>query len=516
MSASIPSLFSRRRVLASAVTAGLTASVLGVAGCKVQVSADSGPTTSSGGAVQIPDPVGTLPSGDVTIKWLSGGPGSKSNVFKAVFPAYHDKHPNLTVQYDELPNDKITEVLPLQLRNGNPDDVFQVVGVPLNDLVTGGKLAALDDFVPDFANWKKAIPFGVIVPGVNEFDGKTYSLPASSNVLTGRLLLYGTQLMQDAGFDPQSTPLTLDDFRTAAKKITAAGNGKTYGFLLGGKATGPISDAVENLVQMNGGTPSFDWTTGRYNYAQDMVVEVIDLFKAMQSDGSFFPGWASLTAQQARAQMPLGHAGMMLQGAWNFPVWKASNPDYAYGVSMPPGPKDHGYIGCSVGGGNGYSVYAKAPDGHKQVAGDLFHFFGSEQGQEAWARIDGAADPSWSATAVEAARKSGDLSDQDERAFDIFDQICRLAPSPYVRNPDAQQASLVLKAVKPALGDIIQGYLTGQIADLSKALTQLNDASEAALDTAIATATKRGAKVSRDDWTFPNWDPSKDFGADSY
>jgi multiple sugar transport system substrate-binding protein len=213
--------------------------------------------------------------------------------------------------------------------------------------------------------------------------------------------------------------------------------------------------------------------------------------------------------------MPLGRGGMMLQGAWNFPVWKQGFPDFSYGVARPPAPAKHGYVTGSLVG-NAYSVAVNAPEDHKAVAGDLFHFLGSQPGQELWARFDGSADPIWDQETLATLRKSGDLSEQDTKAFEIFDQMARIGPEPVIANPANEKVKLALKPVNPDLGSIVQGYLTGQIDNLKNALEDLDKRSEAALDTAIATAKKRGAAVSRDDWTFPQWDPSKDFGKADY
>ena len=65
--------------------------------------------------------------------------------------------------------------------------------------------------------------------------------------------------------------------------------------------------------------------------------------------------------------------------------------------------------------------------------------------------------------------------------------------------------------VSPHLGDIIQGYLGGQVSDLRGELTKLSDAFSRDLDTAIEEASAAGANVSRDDWAFPDWERGQDY-----
>lgn len=502
---------SRRGLLVGAVGVSAVAG-LGAAGCSVQTTSD---TKAGGeGTITIPDPVGPLPTGDVDIHWMSGGPGAKSEVFKRLFPAYTAKHPNLKITYDELPNAKIAEALPLQVRNNQLPDVFQLLGIPIGELVSGNKLAALDDVVPDFAAWKAAMPFGVIVAGRNEFDGKTYALPTDTSRRCN-MLLFNTELMKAADVDPAAKPFDLDEFRAMAKKLTGLGQGKSYGLMVGGKG-GALGGPVGEMTMLNGGPPDFDWKTGRYVYNNPTKIAVIEQFKAMLADGSFFPGWASLGDQEARAQMPLGRAAMILNGPWNFPVWANDAPDFAYGVAPMPAPTDRGFITVGLGG-NSYAVSANAPKDHQQVAGDLLHFLGSEAGQQAWAQYDGSADPAWSTTAVDDVRKSGKLREKDSTAFGIFDEMVRLGPDPVIRNPKGAQAvTLAQRNVTPGVADIIQGYLLGDVANLSKALQTLSDQSESELDRAIAVARKNGAEVDRDQWVFPNWDPSKNFAQADY
>lgn len=193
-------------------------------------------------------------------------------------------------------------------------------------------------------------------------------------------------------------------------------------------------------------------------------------------------------------------------------------PDFRYGVARPPAPEttSTGLISYSPGGGNPYVVYAKAPQDHKIIAGDLLHYLGTEAGQTTWALSDGAADPAWSPKALKTAQESPDLRPQDKASFAIYDDLLRLGPSPQLRNPDVDQVQLALKPVTPSAADIVSGVLTGQIDDAKRALIELDSQSERALDAAIKTARRRGAKVAREDWHFPDWNPTEDYKDSQY
>ena len=462
----------------------------------------------------LPDTGAKLPSGPAKIRWLNGGPGPKTYFFNDFLAAYKKKHPNITVHYDELPNNKIAEVLPIQLRSGDVADVFLVVNVPMSELVSAGRLAALDDVIPDFAEWKKSFPFGTLTSGVQVFGGKTYAITPSSD-RRSTLLLYNTEYLQKAGYDPAAKPLTWDEFRAAAKKVTQQGNGDYYGLILPGVFQGVVFDLaqVAGVQLTQGRTQSgngIDWRTGEFNYHADGMVALLELLKAIKADGSLFPGFASLKDEQSRARFAQGAAGMTLSGPWNFPVWKEQNPTFKYGVSRLPGPAD-AHLAYSVGGSNQFAVYAGAGAEQKAIAGDMLYYLGTESGQRAWDRLTGAADPAWSPRAMRDILASNVIDAPNRAALKIFDGTVRLAPSPLVRNPDSEQVQLAFKAPKPNLGQVVQGVLTGQLTDVGKALRDLSDRSERALDQAIAKARAKGADVSRDDWKFANWDPAKDY-----
>ncbi|MGW0801498.1 ABC transporter substrate-binding protein [Nonomuraea sp. NPDC002799] len=493
---------------------------LGGLGAGVALSACSVSTSSGGSSPKptalpfdLPETGAKLPTGATTVRWLNGGPGPKTYFFNDFIAAYKNKHPNISVQYDELPNNKIAEVLPIQLRGGDVADVFLVIDVPISELVAGGRLAALDDVIPNFAEWKKAFPFGTLTPGVQVFGGKTYAITPSSD-RRSTLLLHNTEYLQKAGYDPAAKPFTWEEFRAAAKKVTQQGNGKYFGLIL----PQVFGGVVVNLAQLAGvrlADNGIDWRTGEFNYHDDGVVALVELLLAIKADGSLFPGFAALKDEQARARMAQGAAGMTLSGPWNFPVWKEQNPAFKYGVSRLPGP-DGGHAAYAVGGSNQFAVHANAGADQKAIAGDMLYHLGTESGQLAWNRLTGAADPAWSPQAMKAILASDALDAPNRAALKIFDETVRLAPSPLVRNPDNEHVQVAFTPPKPNLAQVVQGILTGQLTDARKALRDLSDRSDKALDQAIAKAKSQGTDVSRDDWKFANWDPAQDYTEADY
>jgi multiple sugar transport system substrate-binding protein len=505
------------KAASAAGTAGTTAPAAGTATGSPRVGASPSAVSTE---IQIVNSGAKLPTDKVNFRWVDSG-DQKAVFLKQYFALYQQAHPNITIQYDPLPWNEIGKVVPLGVQNGNAHDVFQVpLNVPGPQAVTEGWVAPLDDLIPNFQEWKKAFPNGAFASGITDFNGKTYTIPLTSNQRYSTLILYNSEIMQKAGYDPSAKPLTWDEFRAAAKKITQQGAGKYYGLIIGGNQTNQWSDFVGSLGRMAGApgsggdniTNNIDYRTGEYTFTTDAYLGALDLLLALKGDGSIFPGSNALTAPQARSQMPQGAAGMILQGPWNVPQWKREAPNFKFGVGSQPVPNTGTPLPLSYGpgGSNLLWVYAKSPN--KAIAADIFSYLGTEQGQTAWGTISDGAD----APIFPSASKNAKLDPEAQQAQQLFIQQMRLRPDPAVRNPDVSLVDLELKTLTPNFGQVLQGLYTGQIKDPKAAMQDLKDRTEKELDRAIKAAQAKGAKVSRDDWKFPNWDPTKDFTEADY
>jgi multiple sugar transport system substrate-binding protein len=508
----------------TAASSAAAASVVATSTAKVAATTASAASVASAAPTAVPavtaqdikivDTGANLPTDKVTLHWLQSGPGPKGIFQAQFFKAYQAAHPNISIDFQELPWANISQVLPLGIQNGNAPDIFQLPpAISGAQAVAQGWVTPLDDLIPNITEWKKAFPTGAFIEGITMFNGKTYSFPLSSNMRYDTLTLYHLDAMQQAGYDPASKPFTWDEFRQAAKKLTAQGNGKYYGLMLEGKDTTRFTSWVQNLAQMAGAIGgAMNWKTGEYNYAGDEFLAAMNLLLAIKADGSIFPGSLSLNAAQARAQIPQGSAAMILQGPWNIPQWEQTSPNFKFGVASQPVPNSGPALPLTYapGGSNLYWLYNKSKLG--AVAGDLFDQLGTLPNQIGLAKVGGVSDPAIFPQALQQAH----LDALQTKAATLFDQQLRVAPSPDVRNPDVSVAEAEMHHLTPDIGETLQGIYTGQISNAKQALQDLVDRSNKELDRAIKAAQAKGAKVTRDDWVFPNWDPTKDYSPDDY
>lgn len=461
----------------------------------------------------IPESGAELPTEPVNFGYFNSG-DYKGVFFRQYFEAYQQAHPNITIDYQGISGAESDKIIPLGIQNGNAPDCFQsLASISGSQMVSEGWVRPLDDIVPDFENWKQNFPKSVLVEGINVFGGKLYSLPYVSSKQYASLLFFNNAYMEQAGFDPAASHLTWDDFRAAAKKITEQGQGQYYGFIIGGQQTGRWAQVVSNLAQLAGAPGgTFNWATGDFNYTSDQFLGAIDLMLAIQADGSLFPGSISINAPEARSRFPQGAAGMIMQGTWNIPQWIAENPDFQFGVSSTPIPAESSSPRMGYGPGPSIPMWVNASTQYPEIAGDMFHYLGSAEGQRAFATITNGSDRPMLDSAIESAA----LDERVRTSYAIFDEQLRIQPSPFVRNPQAEQVALAQRRLSPDFGEIVQGLIAGQLSDPQAALEDLQGRANAELDAAIKVAQDQGAEVSRDDWVFPNWDPDTDYAEEMY
>lgn len=463
--------------------------------------------------ITIPDAGAQLPTEPVEFQWMDSG-DAKALFFKAYFSAYMQAHPNISIVYETFPFAQLGETITAGVQNGNAPDVFQLPGsIPAPEVIREGWVAPIDDLIPDFEGWKSAFPAGSFFEGFNQYEGKTYSFPITKSTGYTTLMYSHAAYMQAAGLDP-SKALTLDEFREACRTITEQGNGNYFGLMIAAKEGNQLAAFVERLAWMDTIANDFDWRTGTWNYTSDQYLATIELLLALKADGSIFPGSSSMNAPQARAQFPQGQAGILLDGTYAIPGWLKDNPDFDFGVTGQPIPNSRQITPTSrdlgVTGSNLMWIYSGSEN--KAIAGDMFHYIGSPEGNAAFTSISGGGQPS----IYPQNNQDPNIDPRSQLALKIVNDQTRLEPMPEVRNPEVAQVNLESRVLTPSIAEVIQGIFVGQISDPKAAMKDLADRSQQELERSIKAAQDKGASVSFDDWIFPNWDPAQDYTEDDY
>ncbi|MFV0359006.1 ABC transporter substrate-binding protein [Tropicimonas sp.] len=467
---------------------------------------------------------GELPPADGPVRWLDSG--DTKGVFLKRALAEYGQARGVDVVYDGLPWNEIATVLPLGIRNGSAPDTFCLPnGMEPSVALAEGWIQPIEEHIPDFETWRQAFPDGAFVEGINVFGGKTYGFPFSSERRFNNALLFDRKMMDEAGYGHigADRALTFDEMRDAARKITENAGGRAFGFIIGGNQLGRWGNTATMLAQRGGATvgsngllEGMDMMTGEFVYGGDEYVAGVELLLALRDDGSVFPGVLTINAPQAREFITQGAAGMIVQGPWNIPIWEANAPHFDFGVSPGPAPDESG-LGNSVWvlqlPNTGNMMWLNAAARNAAYVGDFFHWLGSLDGQVAYANVASCADPAIFPETV----KLVDLSARAVAMLEMAGKYVRIAPNPFVRNPDLAAVAAAYVDPTPNLAQAVQGLFAGQLSDVRGTLGKVADARNKALDDAIAKARAGGANVSRDDFAFQGvWTPAADFGPADY
>ena len=468
-----------RRALAVALVAG---GAFSLSACSL-VGAPSPQTSEGGGEVTlaiVPDPTGA------------------SDLYREQMDRCEDENPGLKVNIIENPADQQLNAVEFMFQQGDGTDVFQAQGqAALDRFYQKGWVASLTDYADE--DFIAAFPEGTlsdpVLSGLYR-DDELVSIPLTWGGWSYvSVLLYNKDVLSASGFD--GPPETWSDLDEIARKVSADNAGTTYGFAPTTGTASVINYTVPTGAAATIVTNGLDLTTGEANVSDEDFVGFVDTLTAMQADGVLEPGWESWDGTKGFQEMAAGRLAMYVTAPWHVAQIRQLNPDLDLGIAAPPVP-DSGRqaYNAQLSTFNPHwsmSSESKNPDGAWQVMSCL----GSEQFQSAYYEKFGTF------TAIESAWRGKTTEDQTA-IVDIADETVRSAPNPALLSEggaaifNALAGQTGLNPVAAAAAAIIQNQPFGPIA--------------ASLDEQINNAVDQVEGASRDDITFPDWDPLENYG----
>ncbi|MFC7404174.1 ABC transporter substrate-binding protein [Georgenia alba] len=398
-------------------------------------------------------------------------------------------------------NDPARATEALQLANQSnqlPDIYSNILGLPLSALAEAGWLTPID--LSDEA--RSRLPEGSFVDGVTVLDGNVYGLPVLSDRQYWACTWYNSEIAEEVGFEG---PQSYDEFRSALRAIADHGTYAPMTLALGDSDR--MRDQIDDLAQA-GGFPGYEglrFDTGEFDFTHDAYVNAIELFKEISDSGWLLPGTSSLQVPDARGRWAAGEIGFFIDGPWAPGGVRALNESFLPKMAVSGELTPEGEELVITRGAPAATWFVAGSTSHPEAAGRLVETFTQDDYQRALAE------------AMDQPPMNLDLVAQAEviepyawLAQDFKNRVFR-APEPEVRNVAVTEALANSMPVAPHLGDIVQGYLGGDVDDLHTELVRLNDIFDRDLDAAIAKANGAGADVSRADWEFPDWVRGEDY-----
>jgi len=186
-----------------------------VVGCGSSGGSDKKASTGSG---PVPEP-----AKPVTITF-SSWVGSEPDM-KRLAAAFHKEHPNITVQFQNVPSEQASQKLTAQIAGGNPPDVAYLDAGTVNAFASRQALVNLDDYLAR-SKTVKADDFVPAFRTMATYQNSLYGLPLDGES-TG--LFYRTDLFKAAGIE--KPPSTWEEFQADAQKLTNPAR-KQYGYIV--------------------------------------------------------------------------------------------------------------------------------------------------------------------------------------------------------------------------------------------------------------------------------------------
>jgi ABC-type glycerol-3-phosphate transport system substrate-binding protein len=265
------------------------------------------------------------PAEPVTISFASWVAGT-SPVFEALRTQFQELHPNISIDFEDVPAEEFTDRLTTRIAGGNPPDVAFMDQSAVVDFASRNALVDLGPYVEQSA----AVVIDDYVQAFLEaalWEEKVYGLPVSGET-TG--LFYRTDLFEAAGI--AEPPKTWEEFEAAAQALTNTDT-RTYGFIT--FATEAAYYWYPWLWQNGGELLSEDGTQIAFNSdagkeAAEFYVRLADYSPADYLNSNSYDG---------RIAFAEGQVAMYVAGAWFAGVMMSEYPDITSQWSAAPLPE---------------------------------------------------------------------------------------------------------------------------------------------------------------------------------
>jgi multiple sugar transport system substrate-binding protein len=333
------------------LTVGAVAVALLATACGGGGGSKSGGSTGSGPVADPKEPVTISFS-----SWIGNEP-----TIKKMAAEFHKEHPNITVEFQNVPAEESNEKLTAQIAGGNaPDAAFVDAStvasfasrkalVNLDDYISRGDVVDPDDYVDAFKTFAT-------------YEDSMYALPFDGE---STALFYRTDLFEAAGIDAPAT--TWDEFQDDAKKLTDPAK-KQYGIAM----FAPESAYYWYPWLWQNGGEVLD-KDGNVAFNSDKAKESAEYYVGLTKYAP--PDYLNSNSYDGRVAFANGQVGMYVAGAWFAGVLSGEFPDIEGKWATAPLPE--GEAGCGT-----------------TIAGDALVVFGSSKQQDAaWKWVEFLSQP---------------------------------------------------------------------------------------------------------------------------
>ena len=293
---------------------------------------------------------------------------------QAIADAYHELHPNVTVEVQVTPWNEYWTKLEASALGGAMPDVFWMHSNQFFKYVTANTLLPLD-FDYDYT------PYPEGVTALYTYEGVHYAVPKDYDTIA---LVYNKEIFDNAGIAYPDDTWTWDTLLETAKKLTDPEKG-IYGF----GAPNDRQSGYLNLIYQNEG---FAFENGKSGYDQAATQEAVQWWVDLQKVHQVSPSQESFVDMGVDDQMQAGKLAMCFTGSWMMSSY-TNNELFADKFDLAVLPQ--GKTRASIYNGLGYAIAAKTA--YPEIVKDFVQFCGSEEANKLQAEKK-AAIPAYAGT----------------------------------------------------------------------------------------------------------------------
>jgi ABC-type glycerol-3-phosphate transport system substrate-binding protein len=256
---------------------------------------------------------------------------------KKLIAEYERRHPDVTIEYQQIPNDEFDTKMLTSLSNGTGPDV-----VNLDDSVLRGEYLPKQLLAP--------VDYGAL--GVGSADelaarylpktlggasagGELYGLPSEFNATAFAI---NTEHFAAAGLDPNTPPRTWQDVAADSRKLAAAGHTQAFSFLY--LHAGWYTQQLQTLLNQTGGTLT-DAKHEKATVDAPKAKAALEIWTDLATGAgrTADPNKTSREATSPFSDLATGRQSMAIVYPWAMDQIRTSNPDTFAKLKLVPLPQ---------------------------------------------------------------------------------------------------------------------------------------------------------------------------------
>ncbi|MBB4686813.1 ABC transporter substrate-binding protein [Amycolatopsis jiangsuensis] len=275
--------------------------------------------------------------GAVTLKFWTHTHPPMIKLNQTLIAEYERQHPNVRIEYQQVPNDEFDTKMLTSMSNGTGPDVLNLDDTTLRGEYLPKRLLAPIDYGAlgtGSADELKARYLPRTLDGASA-DNELYGLPSEFNATA---FAVNTQHFADAGLDPDAPPKTWQDVAADARKLSGAGHTQAFSFLY--LHSGWYTQQLQTLLNETGGTitdPGHQKATVTSPQAQAALKIWTDL--ATGAGRAADPNRTSREATSPFSDLATGRQSMAIVYPWAMEQIRESNPDTFAKLKLVPLPQ---------------------------------------------------------------------------------------------------------------------------------------------------------------------------------